>query len=471
MPGKTEVFSPALDVTQESNAMLALSRYNYFAPWRDGYYLAYNASSGAVALLTEENYHALQGLLLKVRDQHTEQLNPEEQKLLDQLKYGKFVQPTEPSELDILRFESQRAKYDASSLGLVIAPTMACNMACVYCYETTRVGRMTADTATAMVNFVEKQAKDLKDLSVTWYGGEPLLALDIVEELTNRILSVTEKNNVKYSAMIVTNGYLLDQPTVDRLRRLSVTSAQVTLDGPAAIHNRKRPLVNGRPSFDTIIRNLVYATTRLRIGLRVNVDKEFTRDTVGLLLDELEAAGIRDRVSVNFALIEPVTTVCANISENCYDNAGFSSVETEYYALLSERGFRIEKLPSPSPAACMAQLINAFVVDPDGDLYRCWNYVGNKTRVCGNIARDVDYKNAEYLRLFTFDPYANVKCRDCNILPLCQGGCPSRRVDREMTADQQCESWRFNLEPMLDLIARSRWQQMQNAKQEAKKSV
>ena len=451
--------------------MLALSRYNYFTPWHDGYYLAYNASSGAVALLTEEKYHALQGLLLKVRDQSTDQLNTEEQKLLEQLKYGKFVHPTPPPEIDILKFESQRAKYDASSLGLVIAPTMACNMACVYCFENTRVGRMNANTVAAVVDFIEKQAKDLKDLSLTWYGGEPLLAMDIIEELTGRILSVTGKNNIKYSAMIITNGYLLDQPTVDRLRQLDVTGAQVTLDGPAQIHNIKRPLVNGRPSFDTIVKNLVYATTRLRIGLRVNVDKEFTRDTVGRLLDELEAAGVRDRLSVNFALIEPATSVCANISENCYDTAGFSSVETEYYTLLSERGFRVEKLPSPSPAACMAQLINAFVVDPDGDLYRCWNYVGDKSHVCGNIARDIDYKNAEFLHLFTFDPYANAKCRDCNILPLCQGGCPSRRVDRDTTAEQQCESWRYNLEPMLDLIARSRWQQLQNAKQEAKKSV
>jgi uncharacterized protein len=119
----------------------------------------------------------------------------------------------------------------------------------------------------------------------------------------------------------------------------------------------------------------------------------------------------------------------------------------------------------------MAQLVSGFVVDPDGDLYRCWNYVGDKTRACGNVARDIDYKNAEFLRLFTFDPYADAKCRECNILPLCQGGCPSRRVDRNVTADQQCESWRYNLEPMLDLIARSRWQQMKNANQEAKKPV
>ena len=451
--------------------MFELSRYNYFGPWRDGYYLAYNSNSGAVALLTQENYFTLQEVLLKVRERRLDQLSDEERKLFEQLKYGKFVHTAAPSEVDILKFDSQRARYDVSSLGFVIAPTMACNMACVYCFESSRKGRMSAETMDAIVDRIEKQAKGLQSLTVTWYGGEPLLAMDIIEDLTGRMLSLGKEHGFKYASTIVTNGYLLDQPTVDRLQRLRVTAAQVTLDGPAAIHNRKRPLVNGRPSFDTIINNLVYATSRIQISIRVNVDKEFTRDTISQLLDELEAAGLRDRLSVSFALIEPSTSVCANISESCYDTKGFSSVETDFYTLLSDRGFRVIKLPAPTATACMAQLVNSFVVDPDGDLYRCWNYVGDKAHVCGNVARDMDYNNAEFLRLFTFDPYANDKCYDCNILPLCQGGCPSRRADRDLTADQHCDSWRYNLEPMLDLIARSRWQQMQNANQEAKKPV
>jgi uncharacterized protein len=375
------------------------------------------------------------------------------------------------SEIDVLKFESHRARFDASSLGLVVAPTLACNMACTYCYESSRSGRMTAETRDAVVGFIEKQAQGLKELSLSWYGGEPLLAMDIVEELTTRVLPVCEQHDIKYSSMVITNGYLLDRPMVDRLRQLKIYGAQVTLDGPAAIHNRKRPLVNGRPSFDTIVQNLVYATTRLGIGIRVNIDKEFTRDTVTELLDQLESAGIRDRVSVHFALMEPATAACANISESCYDTAGFSTVETEFYGMLFERGFRVDKLPAPTYAACMAQLINAFVVDPDGDLFRCFNYVGDKARACGNVAGELDHKHAEFLRLFTFDPFSDNHCRDCEILPLCMGACPSRRIDRDLTSAQTCESWRYNLEPMLDLIARSRWQQMQTVNQEAKKSV
>ncbi|MEW5797000.1 MAG: SPASM domain-containing protein [Candidatus Zixiibacteriota bacterium] len=451
--------------------MPTLSRYNYFGPWRDGYYLAYNARSGAVALLTGENYVVLQALMQKISDQQTDRLSAEEQQLLQQLQYGQFVHSADLPELDMIQFESQRARFDHSSLGLVIAPTLACNMACTYCYESSRKGRMSAATIDATIGFIERQAKGLKELSISWYGGEPLLGMDIIEALTKRVLALEEQHGFRYSSMIITNGYGLDRPTVDRLRELKVYGAQVTLDGPSTIHDRKRPLVNGRPSFDIIIQNLLYAATKMTIGIRVNVDKEYSRDTVGQLLDELEAAGLRDKLSVHFALMEPATTVCSNISESCYDTAGFSTVETEYYSMLLERGFRVEKLPSPTTAACMAQLISAYVVDPDGDLYRCFNYVGDKAHACGNLTQDADYRHPEFLRLFTFDPFSNKRCRECRVLPLCMGGCPSRRLDRDITAEQQCESWRFNLEPMLDLIAQSRFRQSRQSTEKADKQV
>jgi hypothetical protein len=35
---------------------MRISRYNYFRPWYDGNYIAYNAQSGGMALMTEGNY-------------------------------------------------------------------------------------------------------------------------------------------------------------------------------------------------------------------------------------------------------------------------------------------------------------------------------------------------------------------------------------------------------------------------------
>lgn len=449
---------------------LVPSRFNYFGPWHNGYYLAYNARSGALAVLTADNYAQLQSVLRKIADLQTDRLTDEEQQLLQQLQYGSFVQPADPPELEYLKFECHNARFDRSTLTLVLSPTMACNMACTYCYEETRRGRMSAETVQAALDFVERQAPQLKRLAVSWYGGEPLLALDIIESLTTGFLRLSEKYGFNYSSAVITNGYLLDRAAVDRLCELKVTDAQVTIDGPAEVHDRKRPLANGRSSFDTILRNLDYAAKRLRISVRVNVDKEHTPATVARLLDELESAGLRGRVFPHFALMEPATRVCSNISENCYDTAAFSKVETDYYAMLLERGFGINRLPAPCFTACMAQLVNSYVVDHDGDMYRCFNYVGDKSHSCGNLSAEVDFRHPEFQRLFAVDPFEYERCRECSVLPLCQGACPSRRLDRDLTGDEQCESWRFNLPSMLDLIARSRWQQASNSTQEVRKT-
>ena len=437
--------------------MPKLSKYNYFYPWREGYHLAYNARSGAVALMTEENYRALAALKSRLSESTPAQLSAEEQLLLSQLQHGLFVHPDELSELDALKFRHRSARFGTSSLGFVVAPTMACNMACEYCFEENKRGRMSRTVIDDFVKFISKRAASLETVEITWYGGEPLLAMDIIEEVTLRILDLAAEQKFKYYGAAISNGYLLTPENVDRLLKLRVGSVQITIDGPGRLHNQKRPLKNGKDSFATIIENLKYASTKMAVIIRVNVDKSFTPEIVAELLDELEEAGLKEHIAVNFGLLEPASSACANIAENCYDVAEFSRAEIAFYAEVLDHGFQIDKLPAPLDIFCVAQCINSFVVDPDGELYRCFNYVGDKTRSIGNISQDPQYSHPEFTRLFKFDPFENDSCRDCDILPICMGGCPSRRDDRGLEAAKLCDSWRYNLEPMLDIIARNRY--------------
>lgn len=325
---------------------------------------------------------------------------------------------------------------------------------------------MSAGVIESIISFVEKKAPGLKKLDVGWYGGEPLLAMDIIDDLTSSFIDLAEEYKLTYSASIISNGYLLNKENVDRLRKLKVTTAQITIDGPARFHNAKRPLKNGQPSFDAIVKNLAYASTQMGIGIRVNVDKSFDSEVIKELIIELENAGLKEQVGVYFGQLEPSTSVCSNISESCYEVADFSMVEIDYYRLLLEKGFRIDKLPSPAVTFCMAQNMLSFLVDPDGNLYRCFNHVGEKDKSMGNIRDEINYQHPNFMRLFRFEPYGDKTCSQCEILPVCAGGCPSRRTDRELSNDKMCESWRHNLQPMLEIIARSKQQQAQAAKKE-----
>ncbi len=207
-------------------------------------------------------------------------------------------------------------------------------------------------------------------------------------------------------------------------------------------------------------------STKLLVSLRINVDKVLDESAIEELLLELKAAGLEQKISVYFGQLEPATTVCSNIADNCYNTVDFSEVEIDYFRLLLQHGFRIEKLPSPISVFCLAQRVNAFVIDHEGYLYRCFNYAGDPDRAMGNITAPIDYQHPNFTRLFDFDAFESNKCQSCSILPLCLGGCPSQRIDRNLTEDELCQGWRHNLIPMLEIIACSRQQRMKSAVKE-----
>jgi uncharacterized protein len=432
------------------------SSFNQFFPWREGYYLAFNAQSGAMAMMTADNYATYRKLTEENAGNGAGDLTAGEQELLRQLEYGRFVHPGDHAEYEWLKFGHRKARFDPSSLGLIIAPTMACNMACKYCFEDNKRGRMSPTVVESIITFIEERAPGLKELQVTWYGGEPLLALDIIDDLTQSILDLAQQYRFPYAFSMISNGTLLTRENTDRLAALGVSRIQVTIDGPARIHDDRRPLKNGQASFETILANLCYASSRIPVSVRINIDRNFPAELITELLAQLQAIGLEDKVSVFLGLLEPATAACANIAENCYDMTEFSPVELEYYRLLSDAGFAIEKLPSPILTCCYAQLAHSFLVDPDGDLYRCFNFAGDKSRSIGNIRNPIDYQHPEFTRLFQFDPFEDSDCRQCNILPICMGGCPAKRHDRNLPRNQVCDSWKYNLQPMLELIARSR---------------
>ena len=106
--------------------------------------------------------------------------------------------------------------------------------------------------------------KDLKHIGL--FGGEPLLP-------QNRcLLEHIIKQAPEKCYDIITNGYYLDQ-YVDLLSQIDVSYVMVTLDGGRSIHDKKRVLANGGPTFDTILNNIqTCLQNRIAIRIRMNID-------------------------------------------------------------------------------------------------------------------------------------------------------------------------------------------------------
>lgn len=95
-----------------------------------------------------------------------------------------------------------------------------------------------------------------QNMNVMWFGGEPLLAPDVIEKMTGRLKALTEDRGGEYRASIITNGYFLSEENIAMLERCNIDIVQVTLDGLGEQHDRTRHLAGGGGTFDRIAFNL-----------------------------------------------------------------------------------------------------------------------------------------------------------------------------------------------------------------------
>src|SRR5262245_53863113 len=158
-----------------------------------------------------------------------------------------------------LRAASMRCLVD-DELDLILMTTVGCNLRCTYCYETFALGRMRAPVVSGIKQLIRRRIGDLRALRVGWFGGEPLLAIDIIDDVMTHVRGLAARYpSVCVSSDMSTNGYTLSQPRLQRLLDLGVRGFQVSLDGPAECHDRTRVKANGGGTFERIWSNLLAA--------------------------------------------------------------------------------------------------------------------------------------------------------------------------------------------------------------------
>jgi len=316
-------------------------------------------------------------------------------------------------------------------VGLTICPTMGCNFDCPYCFEDHFAGKMSAQVQDDVVALAGRMldASGAKDVSVTWFGGEPLLAPEIVESLSVRLMALAEERGGEYSAGIITNGYLLTQEVADMLGRCKVKSAQVTVDGLGATHDATRRLANGKGTFERITANLRECKLPFKVNIRHNVHEANMSE-----MDELEA--FIDRLaeeSGNELEYYPAPVSGSEAADERGEQVGLLCGPDS-----SEVGIRQEagRFRAGQGHYCGAHTIWGVGIDERGNLQKCWEAV-DKPHISFGTAHDWDPADPLataskpdnlIMYLNTACPVPDDECRECVWLPHCVGGCPHRRL-------------------------------------------
>lgn len=159
------------------------SHYNLLYDYKYDDKLIYNTRTLSLSILNKEEYSQYVNF-------ENEDINLENEILFKNLYNDGFIIDYECDELSILNHRLNFNRYSKDSLKLTIAPTMDCNFNCFYCYEKGRNlennDSMSYEIQEKLIKFIKERSVDIKMLDIVWYGGEPLLEFEIIENMSKK---------------------------------------------------------------------------------------------------------------------------------------------------------------------------------------------------------------------------------------------------------------------------------------------
>lgn len=282
------------------------------------------------------------------------------------------------------------AALDGRELTLTLLPTEKCNFRCTYCYEDFAIGAMSRNTVEAVKQLITRRSATLQRLTLSWFGGEPLLAAGIVAEIGQHAqAAMSQRSGSHISAGMTTNGYLLDDAMLTRMNEAGVRSYQISLDGTEATHNQTRRRADGLGSFTRIWQNLLNIRRRaldVKVLLRVHV-LSHTVESVGLLLDQLDATfGGDERFQVFLKPVEKLgglndaslCTIPQEQREQTLDGLQARLTHTHLRWNLEDEGAYI----------CYAAKPNQLLIRANGELGKCTLALGAPSNRLGRLNDD-----------------------------------------------------------------------------------
>lgn len=432
------------------------SRYNVFVDYSpDNVIIAYNCVSGGMIVFEKEKMRIVDAWLAA----SIQSPSKDEMEVRDKLIENRFLLEEDMDEMQLLKMRNSLARFNPNDLGLVLTPALSCNLRCPYCYVDRQKIFMERETIAALKKFVEKKIAGINTFLLSWTGGEPLLALDTVEELNSFFQDLCIKNKKASSITLITNGLLLGAEYVNRLKKCGIHTVQVTLDGTADFHNRYRVTVGGRKTYRTILENIVNATKgQLKVILRTNIDKSNYED-IYRLIDEVAESG----VDLKYIVFSPCRVSIMETSTesviNCepFSKEEFARLEPKLllYAMKKGFGFNPKRLAAQH-SYCGANTLPLHVIDAYGNILKCWCNLGRaEGNMVGKLKADgtIEYNNIQQLsRWLCWDPFDIPECKNCNVLPLCMGGCMYYNLMGQSTDIKSgCTELKYNLEAILKL--------------------
>ena len=346
------------------------------------------------------------------------------------INYGFLV----PAELD----EKQIREYYQSlfltnpRLYLVIHTSRDCNFRCTYCYMDFKNENIYEGTKQGIVNFISKNIQHYKSVHISWFGGEPLLGIDAIKEISEKVMAICVKAKKPYSASITTNGYLLTPSNIDTLIKSKVLNFFITIDGIKQQHDTQRVLNTGEGTFDTIIDNLLYIKNNVKTrALNITIRSNMTKQHLDNLSDyysfydqtfgedsrfTLYAKAVGDYGGTRVKNLQPNIL---NGMHNIFDNLSRLNGKIKFMWNINDLNI--------GSSACPSREYNKFTIGCDGSVHKCDEDMQGYPIGHLHPNGKMELYEAEYVKWIHFR--RREQCDNCFFSMICfMEGCPKARI-------------------------------------------
>jgi len=400
-------------------------------------FLVLDINSGAVHIVDDEVFNLLDGMENYSAEEAAVKFNA-----ADSIAAKEINQLIEEEMLftdDSYITDKMKNNEDSVVKAMCLHVAHDCNMICTYCFgeQGTFAGSkclMSIEVGMKAIDHLIANSGSRRNLEIDFFGGEPLMNFEVVKKLVDygRQQEKIFNKNIRFT--ITTNGLLLDDEKINYINQ-TMDNVILSIDGRPEVNNKMRKTVNGSPTYDIIKKNYLNFVKK-REGLYY-VRGTFTRNNLDFVND------IQHLVELGFSnvSVEPVVTDLKQsyaLQETDRDRI-FEEYDrlTDLYLEKYENGeefdfFHFDVDIEQGP--CIVKRISGcgagteyLAISPEGDIYPCHQFVGDKNFYIGNIF-DQEIINKQRDKFLNASMYNKEDCRNCWAKFYCSGGCHANAI-------------------------------------------
>ncbi len=354
---------------------------------------------------------------------------------------AEFAQVEEAGGLNTPAYAKAQDKQIGEIKALCLHICHDCNLRCKYCfadegtYHSKCKEYMSFEVGKKAIDFLIANSGKRHNLEVDFFGGEPLMNLDVVKQIVDYARVKGNDAGKTFNFTLTTNCLLLDDETIDWLNK-EMYNVVLSIDGREQVHDRLRRTANDKGS-QAIVLQKAKKFAEKRGDKSYYVRGTFTAYNLDFANDILY---LRDQGFEQIS-IEPV--VLPEDSPMALRQEHLPQIMAEYERLAEEYlqsratgkwfnffhfmmnledGPCIKKRLTGCGAGC-----EYLAITPYGDIYPCHQFAGDSKYRLGNVMQDEF--SLEISKLFAKNVVTNKpQCENCPAKYYCSGGCAANNI-------------------------------------------